>query len=42
MSTQVVVESGKTMGGGGAYWMLGIKFKFLPHKIVIQLTVFTV
>ena len=24
----------------GAYWMLGIKFKFLPHKIVIQLTVF--
>ena len=37
-STQVVVESGKTMG---AYWMPGIKFKFLPHKIVIQLTVFT-
>ena len=38
-STQVVVESGKTMW---AYWMSGIKFKFLPHKIVIQLTVFTV
>ena len=38
-STQVVVESGKTTG---AYWMPGIKFKFLPHKIVIQLTVFTV
>ena len=37
-STQVVVESGKTMR---AYWMLGIKCKFLPHKIVIQLTVFT-
>ena len=33
-STQVVVESGKTIGGGG-YWMPGIKFKFLPHKIVI-------
>ena len=38
-STQVAVESGKTMA---AYWMPGIKFKFLPHKIVIQLTVFTV
>ena len=38
-STQVVVESGKTMG---AYWTPGIKFKFLPHKIVIQLTIFTV
>ena len=34
-STQVVVESGKPMGGV-------LKFKFLPHKIVIQLTVFTV
>ena len=36
-STQVVVESGKTMG-----CVLDVKFKFLPHKIVIQLTVFTV
>ena len=39
MFDTIVVESGKTMG---AYWMLEIKFKFLPHKIVIQLTVFTV
>ena len=37
--TQVVVESGKTMRG---VLDAGIKFKSLSHKIVIQLTVFTV
>ena len=39
-STPVVVESGKTMGV--LYAGTGIKLKSLPHKIVIQLAVFTV